>query len=406
MALEESRVSPRTVYTGIGLFFGLLVSLYFVYLVHQILLAFLLAFLFAVVLDMPVSYLARRGLPRALGVLAVIGTLVGLVWLFGIFLAPAVREQARELTEQLPALLGEVETLIEPIQGFFGLGIGPDPEDLLNAAWDSVSQGRILEAAAGVGTTLVTAVSLGVVVLLAALYLTARPQPWVNGFVSLFPANRRQRVREVLKKLHHTIQRWVLGQLVAMVFIGASSAVALHFIGVPFALLLGIFAGLIAFVPYLGAIVGGIPAVLLALVSDPVLAVWVLLAYTAIQQFEGYVVQPIVMSQAVSLRPALVLFTILVMGKLFGVMGVILAVPFVAALQVLVNELWVKRMDRMGEDPNSPRPEKNRRNNGVLGPLRKALEALRSSRRGGGGRKKDTPEGPARRSPGGSSKRR
>jgi predicted PurR-regulated permease PerM len=384
--LEESRISPRTVYAGIGLFFGLLVGLYLVYLVHQILLAFLLALLFAVVLDMPVSYLARRGLPRALGVLAVIGVLVGLVWLFGMFLTPAVREQARELAQQFPALLEEVEGLIEPIRGFFGLGIGPEPEELLGAAWDSVSQGRALEAAAGVGTTVVTVVSLGIVVLLAALYLVARPQPWVNGFVSLFPANRRPRVREVLKKLHHTIQRWVLGQLVAMAFIGVSSAVALHFLGVPFALLLGIFAGSVAFVPYLGAIVGGIPAILLALVSDPILAVWVALVYTGIQQLEGYVIQPVVMSQAVSLRPALVLFAILVMGTLFGVMGVVLAVPFVAALQVLVNELWVKRMDGIGEDPDPPRQETDKRNNAVFGPLRKALEALRSSRRGGGRR--------------------
>jgi putative permease len=76
------------VYAGIGLFFALLVGLYVVYLVHQILLAFLLALLFAIVLDMPVSYLDRRGLPRVMGVLAVIGVLVGLIWLFGIFLTP------------------------------------------------------------------------------------------------------------------------------------------------------------------------------------------------------------------------------------------------------------------------------------------------------------------------------
>ena len=142
--MEESRISPRTVYAGIGLFFGLLVGLYLVYLVHQILLAFLLALLFAVVLDMPVSHLARQGLPRARGGLAVIGGLVGLVWLFGMFLTPTISEQARELAQQFPALLEEAEGLIEPIQGFFGLGIGPEPEELLGAAWDTVSQARAL----------------------------------------------------------------------------------------------------------------------------------------------------------------------------------------------------------------------------------------------------------------------
>jgi predicted PurR-regulated permease PerM len=110
-----------------------------------------------------------------------------------------------------------------------------------------------------------------------------------------------------------------------------------------------------------------------------------ILVYTAIQQFEDYVIQPIVMSQAVRLHPALVLFAILVMGTLFGIIGVVLAVPLVAALQVLVNELWVKKMDRMGEDPNPPRQNTGKRANDLLASLRKARKALWSSQGNGGG---------------------
>lgn len=355
--LEESRITPRTVYAGIGLFVALLVGLYFVYQVYQILLAFLLTLLFSIILDGPVGYLVRRGLARALATLMVIVTLAGAIWLLGLFFAPTVREQARQLADAFPTLLEEVVVLLEQLQGLLGLGVESNPQGLLNAARDFLAQGGILETAAGLGTTVASVVSLGVVVVIATVYLVARPEPWVEGFVSLFPAGRRQRVQDVLERLHRTVQRWMLGQLVAMAFIGVSAAVALHAIGIPFALLLGLFAGLIAFVPYLGAIVGGIPPVLLALISEPVLAVWVILAYTSLQLFEGYVIQPLVMSQAVRLHPALVLFAIVIMGTLFGLIGVLLAVPVVAVTQVLVSELWVKRMDRQGTDSRPPKQE-------------------------------------------------
>ncbi len=219
--------------------------------------------------------------------------------------------------------------------------------------------------------------SLGLVVAISTVYLIIQPEPWVNGFVSLFPAGRRQRVRELLVMIYHTIQRWFLGQLAAMTFIGILWAVSLSVIGVPFALLLGIFAGLISFVPFVGAIVSVVIPVVLALVSDPITAVWVVLAFVVIQQLEGNVLQPIVMSQAVDLHPAMVVFALVVMGTLFGFVGIFLAVPLAAAVQVLVRELWVKRMDRMGTDPEPPPQEPEKRD--PPGFVRRALRALRRS---------------------------
>ncbi len=214
---------------------------------------------------------------------------------------------------------------------------------------------------------------------ISTIYLIIQPEPWVNGFVSLFPAGWRQRVRELLEMMYHTIQRWFLGQLAAMTFIGVFWAVALSIIGIPFALLLGILSGLISFVPYMGAIVSVVIPVVLALSSDPITAVWVVVAFVVIQQLEGNVLQPIVMSQAVNLHPALVVFALVVMGTLFGLVGIVLAVPLAAALQVLVRELWVKRMDRMGNDPNPPAQEPKKRDPpGFLG---RAVRALRRSSR-------------------------
>ena len=378
--MDRPVASGRTTYTVIGLVFALLLGGYFAYRTSGVILAFLLTILLSIILSAPVNYLARRGLPRTWGLLAVIVALALVLWLFGLALVPAVETQSRQLAEAFPTLLEEAFALANRLQSFFGLGtqIGLDPESLSGVGRE-VLTGSTVSTAAGVGLTAATVVSLAAVVFISTIYLVIRPEPWVNGFVSLFPAGWRQRTREVLQILYQTEQRWFLGQLAAMTFIAVFWAVSLSLIGVPFGLLLGLLSGLISFIPYLGALISVVLPVLLALISDPFSAVYVILAFIIIQQIEGNLLQPIVMSRAVDLHPAVVIFAILVMGTLFGLIGVFLAVPLVAALQVLVRELWVQKMDQMGTDPNPPAREPPKHN--LPGPIDKVLKALRPSRR-------------------------
>src|SRR5918912_118250 len=143
-----------------------------------------------------------------------------------------------------------------------------------------------------------------------------------------------------------------------MAIIGILTAVALSIIGIPYALLIGALSGLLAFIPLVGALVSVIPPVLLALATNPILAVWVILAYILIHQVEAHIVQPVVMSRAVALHPVVVVFAILIMGTFFGRVGLLLAVPLVAASKVLVQELWIAQMDRIGVDTRLPEQEK------------------------------------------------
>lgn len=375
----SDRTIERTVYTAIVLAFVLVVGAYFVYKISGVVLAFLLTILLSIILSAPVNYLVRRGLPRGWGVLTVIAALAVLLWLFGLALVPAVETQSRQFAEAFPTLLEEALALANQVQSFFGLGtrIGLDPKSLAGIGRE-VLTGSTVSTAAGVGLTVATALSLGVVVFISTVYLVIRPEPWVNGFVSLFPAAWRPRTREVLQEMYNTVQRWFIGQLAAMTFIAVFWAISLSVIGIPFALLIGIFSGLVAFIPYVGALISVVIPVLLALISDPFSAIWVILAFVIIQQIEGNLLQPIVMSRAVDLHPALVVFAILVMGTLFGLVGVLLAVPLMAALQVLVRELWVKRMDRTGTDPNPPSQEPPRAK--LPDPIRKFLRTLQGKR--------------------------
>jgi predicted PurR-regulated permease PerM len=135
-----------------------------------------------------------------------------------------------------------------------------------------------------------------------------------------------------------------------MLIVSVATSVGLTLLGVPLALILGIIAGLLDFIPYVGPILAGVPAVLLALTISPDMAVYTLLLFVGIQLVEGYILQPLIEARAVDLAPAMVIVMQLVFGTLFGFAGVALATPLAAGLAVLVEMLYIEDVlgDRSG----------------------------------------------------------
>ena len=364
-------------YAGIALVFAILLGLYFVYQIQAVVLVFLLALLFSIILSGPVDYLAGKGLRRGWGTLIVLGGLALVLALAALALAPIIDDQIRQLAELFPTILSDVQRLAEQLEDALRLQteVLPDSQQLVDSARNFLS-GDTLTTAIGVGASAAHILSLGIVVLIATIYMVSQPTPLVNGFVALFPAHRRQRVREILGEMYKAVQRWLLGQLAYMGIIGLLFTISWSLIGIPFAVLLGVLSGLLAFIPVIGPLVSVIPPILLALVDEPIKALWVFLVYVAIQSVESHVLHPLVMSRAVSLHPAIIVFVLLIMGTLFGFVGVLLAIPLVAALSVLVRELWIERMDEKGTDPNPPEEEPSPSTKPRMAWLRRAAEAL------------------------------
>ena len=372
----------RNIYVGIGLAFALFLAVYFVYHIRAIVLVFLLTLLFSIIVSGPVDYLQRKGIGRAWGTLIVFGGLALVLVTAGYSIGSVVQSQAQQLVESAPTLLQNAQDRLGQLQSALNLellGLLPDTQQLLDSARNLLSGGTF-STFVSVGASVANVFSFLVVILVATIFAVAWPAPLVNGFVALYPAGRRERVREILGELYKTVQRWFLGQLTSMAMIGLLFTVALFLIGIPFALLLGILSGLLAFIPFVGPFISIIPPILLALAQNPILALWVLLAYAVVQFIEGNVIQPVVMNRAVSLHPVVIVFALLIMGTLFGFVGLLLAIPLIAALQVLVRELWIKRMNALGTDPNPPNegakdasPESPKQR---VGRLRRAAEAL------------------------------
>ena len=369
-----SRIIFGGIYRGIGLVFALLLGVYFVYEIWTIVLVLLLALLFAIVLSGPVNYLVRRGLPKVLSVLSVLGCLVLALWLASVAVIPMILEQAEQFRRELPTLSAEAQDLTIN-------GVGISPQSVLEAGRAYLSSHVTLSSVLDVSRSITEAVSLSLVAFIVTVYLVIHPTLLIDGFVSLFPAERREKVRDVLGKMYHAVQKWFLGQLSAMVIIGVLTTIALYIIGLPYALLIGALSGILAFIPLIGFVLSIIPAVFLALATDPILIVWVVLSYLVIHLVEAHIIQPIVMSRAVTLHPVVVISAILILGSLFSLIGLLLAVPLVAALSVLVRELWIARMDRIGTDPRAPTPEQEKKTMpSRVGSLRRVFNKLRRPR--------------------------
>lgn len=181
-----------------------------------------------------------------------------------------------------------------------------------------------------------------VLILFVGLFLATAPATYRDGVVILFAPERRERIRQLMNQLGDTLWHWLIGRFGSMLVTGLGAWLVLLLIGVPMAGTLGFLTGLLTFIPNIGAAISFILAILVALPQGTTTAALVIPAYIGLQLLESYVITPLIQKQQVSLPPALLISFQAIMGVLFGFLGAIIASPFLAAVKVIVQELYVK----------------------------------------------------------------
>ena len=270
----------------------------------------------------------RDGLALALAIGLTLGGLGGLIALFG----QQIGLQLDTLRETLPAAWRSFEERVGDI------GLGDQLRQIVEGVRQSSGSFASLSSAIlSVGN----AIAEVLVVLFGGIFLALQPRFYRTGAIKLVPSRQRSVVAEAMDESEGALRLWLKGQLIAMVAVGTMTGVAMWALGLPSALVLGLLAGLLEFVPFIGPIVASVPAILLALATSPDLALAVALAYFAIQQFEGYLLTPLVQQYAVELPSVVLLFSLVGLGMLFGTLGVILAAPLTVVIYVLVKRLYV-----------------------------------------------------------------
>lgn len=266
----------------------------------------------------------------AVGIVFVLflAALLGLAFFFG----QQIATQATELWDAIKSAAEKLQEKLHstPIGSWIleSMGGGTDPE----------AMGKVLKGTA----TVFGAVADLVLVLFLALYFAVDPATYRDGFLMLLPEKGRDRVARALDESGRALRNWLAGQLVSMVAVGLLTAAGLWVAGVPLAIPLGILSALLDFVPFVGPLLAAVPGVLVAFSQGPEVAVYAALVYFGVQFVEGNVIMPMAQKWAVHLPPVLGLLSIVAFGLVFGVMGVLFAMPLTVVAIVLVRRLWVE----------------------------------------------------------------
>ena len=188
-----------------------------------------------------------------------------------------------------------------------------------------------------------TSVMAGLVVsVIAGIYFAANPSLYLNGFLTLFPPNRRPEAEETSKDVGNALCLWLEGQFMSMLLVGLLSAAATWTIGLPSPMALGLIAAITEFIPYVGPVIAAVPALLVAATQGTDQIVWTLVAYLAIHTAEGNFIAPLIQRRMVYIPPAVMILGIAAIGFIFGPVAVIFAAPMTVVLFVLVKKLYVR----------------------------------------------------------------
>jgi predicted PurR-regulated permease PerM len=202
--------------------------------------------------------------------------------------------------------------------------------------------GGVVSNIGSIAISVGNAIADTLLVVVAGIYLAAQPDLYWTGMIKMVPERGRALAADAMEASARALRLWLLGRIVSMIVVGLLTWIGLAIIGVPSALALALLAGLLEFIPFIGPIVSAVPAVLLAFAAGPEEALWTMLLFLLIQQFEGNVLEPVVQQRAVTMPPALLLFALVAGGVVFGLSGIILAAPLTVVLYVMVKRLYVQ----------------------------------------------------------------
>ena len=264
--------------------------------------------------------------------------LLGLASIFaiaGLIIGPAVADQSANLSQALPQAYGKLLDEVMRLPG--GKSVVTGVRQAVHA-----SQGNNVHSAIKFAGLTIHGFGGVIFAVVIGVFFAIDPKLYRNGFLALIPSSRRARGAEVLDELGFTLWWWLMGQLATMATVGILIGVGLTLLGVPLSGTLGLLAAILSFIPSLGPLISVIPAIMLGLTISPMMGLWVALLYLGVQTLESNVITPVIQRRAISLPPAFVLASELLMGLLLGGAGLAFATPLAAVILVLVNMLYIE----------------------------------------------------------------
>lgn len=317
----------------------ILLLLGFLYLIRDILAILFVAVILASVIDPIADWAGQKKIPRGITTLVIYLLLFSLFSLVIALIIPPVAEQINQLSVNFGYYWNKLVSGFSALQDYSAsYGVSEN----IQQGIESIKFG-LGKTAGGAFSTLGNVfggiISL-VLTLVIAFYIIVEEDAIKRLFRSAAPAGYQPYLVRLFSRMQEKIGLWVKGQLILSFIIFIFSFVGLSILGVNYALVLALMAGLFEFVPYIGPIFAAIPAVFLAFTQSPLKALLVIILYVIIQQLENNVIVPKVMQKAVGINPIVSIIAILIGAKLVGVVGALLAIPVATALGVFIGDLF------------------------------------------------------------------
>lgn len=327
----EHSISTRAILKIVIIVVGVIL----IYVLRDVLIALFVAMVIAAALDPIVDRWQKFKIPRWVSVLVILVIVFGLIALIVFLMIPPVKNQIDQLSNNFPSILDQFENLkdwavkynlIDSSQSFL--------QSLGNRLGD-LAQGAVTRVT-GAFSGLLTFITI----IVLSAYLVAQERGIKLFVETLTPRKYRPYIMYLAERIQTKMGEWLRGQLILMLFVGGLTYVGLWLMGVDYALILAIIAGLLEIIPIIGIPIAIIPALIISFTQSPILGLFVLILYIVIQQVENHILVPKVMQKAVGLNPVYVIIALLVGYKLGGVLGVILSVPAATALSVFIRDFY------------------------------------------------------------------
>jgi sporulation integral membrane protein YtvI len=340
---ERVKISPRI--RTVILVAASVLALAVVYFTRSAFIPFLLAVVISYVTMPFVRYLEKHEVPKVPATLIIYLAFIVIFILTVLFIVPRLSAELNGLTDIVPEQARRVRDFVEAVSNRYSRITIPD--GIRKVIDDTIqkSEGIVLDFVSRLGNVVLGMfshlVSLAIAPVLA-FYITTDLNLLRESFTQWIPASKRDNVICLLEDIDQVIGEFIRGQLIVCTVIAVLTSIALYLMGVQFAIILGMIAGIVDVIPYFGPFIGMLPCIAVALLQSPKLALYTALAFIAIQQVESNIISPKIVGDRVGLHPVVIIFALLAGERLLGFIGLVLAVPAAAIIKVILHHSWLR----------------------------------------------------------------
>ncbi len=299
---------------------------------------------------LPIVEMLEKKMSRRPAVMVVLFGLIGIMTALGFIFGPSLSTQISEFVNSIPNLATEFQRQLVEVRSqlenssIFSRFVG-GPDDLFDKFSTNLSEyasSFLKNVGAGVGgfVSLITTTVITIIIIpIMLIYMLLDGHKLKGNLVNMMPFEFHKETKKILEDVHETIMSYIRGQVIVSIGVGIIAYIGYLFIGIDYAILLAMFATLTNIIPFLGPVIGVIPALIVGFIQDPILAVYAIIVMTVAQQIDSHIMSPLVQGRTLDVHPLTIIIVLLVAGNIAGFFGVLLGVPFYAVMKVIILNL-------------------------------------------------------------------